>query len=298
MRHTTDLSGRASARDPARVRRVPRLIRLITEIKTNPRQTPHQLHRTLGISRAQFFQDKQHIEAELGFRFRYSRPNRRYEILEDPYVPVLDLRLSEAFALILAVRQLSATGGCVLTYEAVEGIKKLVASAHPELRSFLQIVLDEMVLQAGFGCDAMLLENLRRACADHRHIIITYHHYDHDTIRQHALDPYQLFFMRRALYLDAYDKRAKALHVFRVNRIKTVKFLGATGAILDNYSFTSRFQDTFSAFVGEQATIVTVRFTKRIAPYVQESLWHCRSGLPRYQRAVSCTRCVSGTPKK
>jgi predicted DNA-binding transcriptional regulator YafY len=254
--------------------RLPRLIRLISEIKTNPRQTPEHLRYALGISRARFFEDKKLLEEALGFRFRFNRARGSYEILNDPYLPVVDLTLSEAFALVLAVRQLSAAGDYILTYEAVEGIRKIVASAQPALRSFLQNVLDEMVLREGFGCDAAILEDLRRACAEHHHVVIAYHHYEHDAIWQHEIDPYQLFFKRRALYLDAYDKAAKAFRVFRVNRIKAVQFTGIRGAIVTDYSFAARFHDTFSAFVGEGATTVKVRFSKRIAPYIKESLWH------------------------
>ena len=105
-------------------------------------------------------------------------------------------------------------------------------------------------------------------------MIIAYHHYDQDTIGRHTIDPYQLFFKRRALYLDAYDKGAGDLRVFRVNRIKQVEPTGISGVMVTDYSFATRFQDTFSAFVGEGVTTVKVRFTKRIAPYIQESLWH------------------------
>jgi hypothetical protein len=62
--------------------------------------------------------------------------------------------------------------------------------------------------------------------------------------------------------------------MFRVNRIKQVEFTGLSGAIVDDYSFARRFQDTFSTFVGEGATAAKVRFTKRIALYIRESLWH------------------------
>src|SRR5687768_4532905 len=116
----------------AKLGRMPRLIRLITEVKTNPRQTPAQLQRTLGISRAQFFEDKGLLEKALGFKVQFNRAKRSYEILEDPYLPIVDLKLSEAFALILAVRQLSASGDYILTYEAIEGVKKIVASARSE----------------------------------------------------------------------------------------------------------------------------------------------------------------------
>jgi predicted DNA-binding transcriptional regulator YafY len=158
---TANTHGRA-----AQFGRMPRLIRLITEVKTNPRQTPARLQRTLGISRAQFFEDKRLLAEAFGFKVQFNRTNRSYEILEDPYLPIIDLRLSEAFALILAVRQLSASGDYILTYEAIEGIKKIVASAQPQLRSFLQNVLDEVVLRQGFGCDASILESLRQACAE------------------------------------------------------------------------------------------------------------------------------------
>jgi predicted DNA-binding transcriptional regulator YafY len=266
--------GDNAVQNEAQLARVTRLIRLITEFKTNSRQTPKALYRALGISRSQYFQDKILLEKALGFKVQFNRAKRSYEILEDPYLPLVNLKLSEAFALILAVRQLSASGDYILTYEAIEGVRKIVASAQPELRSFLQNVLDEAVWREGFGCDASILELLRQACVDHLHLIITYEHYDQETIERHVIDPYQLFFKRRALYLDAYDKGEQALRVFRVNRIKMVEKLGASGMLVTDYSFARRFQDTFSTFVGKGTTTIKVRFSKRIAPYIRESLWH------------------------
>jgi predicted DNA-binding transcriptional regulator YafY len=274
MQKTARLFGDTSTWRAAQLTRMPRLIRLITEMKTNPRQTPENLSRTLGISRSQYFQDKMLLEKAFGFKVQFDRAKRSYEILADPYLPIVNLKLSEAFALILSVRQLSASGDYILTYEAIEGVKKIVASAQPQLRSFLQNVLDETVLREGFGCDASILESLRQACAEHHHVIITYEHYDQDALWPHTIDPYQLFFRRRALYLDAYDKGTRALRVFRVNRIKQVEFTGLRGVMVTDYSFASRFQDTFSTFVGEGTTTVKVQFTKRIAPYIRESLWH------------------------
>lgn len=254
--------------------RLPRLIRLISEVKTNPRQTPEQLYRALGVSRARYFQDKALLEEAFSFKFRFNRTKRSYEILEEPYLPIVNLKLSEAFALVMAVRQLSASGDYILTYEAVEGIKKIVAGSQPVLRPFLQTALEDVVLQQGFGCQPRILEDLRQACQEHHHVLITYHHYDDNTHKPHEIDPYQLFFKRRALYLDAYDKGEKALRVFRVNRIKKVEFTGIRGALVPDYSFAARFRDTFSAFVGDEATTVKIRFSRRIAPYIQETLWH------------------------
>jgi predicted DNA-binding transcriptional regulator YafY len=210
---------------------------------------------------------------------QFNRAKRSYQILTDPYLPIVELKLSEAFAMILAVRELSAAGDYILAYEAIEGVKKIVAAAQPELRSFLQNVLDDTVLRQGFGCEATILETLRQACIEHRHVIITYEHYDQDALWRHEIDPYQLFFKRRALYLDAYDKAARALRVFRVNRIKQVQHTGISALIVPDYSFARRFQDSFSTFVGDEATAVKMRFSKRIAPYIRESLWHASQRL-------------------
>jgi predicted DNA-binding transcriptional regulator YafY len=274
MQKISDAVGDKAAQNTAQLARVTRLIRLITELKTNPRQTPEALSRALGISRSQYFQDKILLEKALGFKVQFNRAKGTYEILEDPYLPLVNLKLSEAFALILAVRQLSASHDYILTYEAIAGVRKIVASAQPELRSLLQNVLDETVLRQGFGCEASILELLQQACSEHHHVIITYEPYDQDGLWRHEIDPYQLFFKRRALYLDAYDKAAKDLRVFRVNRIKQVQLTGVSGVMVTDYSFAKRFQDTFSTFVGDGTTTVKVRFSKRIAPYIKESLWH------------------------
>lgn len=256
------------------VTRISRLVRLISEIKSNPRQRPEQLWQTLGVSRAQYFQDKTLLEKTLDFHFHFDRGKGGYEIVHDPYLPLMDLQLSEVFALILSVRQLSASGDYVLTYQAVEGIRKIVGGCQPALRDFLQTVLDEIVLQQGFGCRPEILEDLRKACSDHRHLVISYHHYDEDAIKIHEIDPYQLFFKRRALYLDAYDKMARAFRVFRLNRIRQVNFTGMRGPLISDYSFAARFKDTFSVFAGNELKTVRIRFSQRIAPYIKESLWH------------------------
>lgn len=226
----------------------------------------------MGTSRAQFFEDKKLLDEALGFTFRVNRAARSYKMLNDPYLPIVDLQLREAFALVLALRQLSAAGDCILTYGAVEGIRKIVVSAQPVLRSFLRSVVDDMVLRQGFDCEAATLDDLRRAYGEHYHVAIASHHNDQDRFWRHEVDPYQLFFKRRALYWDAYDKVARAFRVFRVNRFKRVEFTGIRGVIVSDYSFDARFQDTSSAFVGEGATTVKGRFNKRIAPYIQEGL--------------------------
>ena len=66
MQKITDADGDQAVRNEVQLARVIRLIRLITEMKTNPRQTPEALYWALGISRSQYFQDKILLEKALG----------------------------------------------------------------------------------------------------------------------------------------------------------------------------------------------------------------------------------------
>ena len=75
---------------PAYTRRIQRLLALINEIKTNPRQDPRLLCKALGVSRAMLYKDRQ-VLAQVGFTFRYDRGQRQHVITQDRFLPVLQL---------------------------------------------------------------------------------------------------------------------------------------------------------------------------------------------------------------
>src|SRR5262245_984749 len=108
--------------------KIPRLLLLASTVKTNSEQTPEQLWRSLGVKKAQYHRDKKALE-EIGFVFKYNRKQRRFVIDKEPFLPVFKLKLTETFALTMAVRQLSAAGDYTLTYEALEAINKIIANA-------------------------------------------------------------------------------------------------------------------------------------------------------------------------
>ena len=200
-------------------RRLQRLLWLVNEIKINPYQTPEVLWVSLGVSRAMFYKDRQALAA-IGFTFRYDRRQHGYVIMQDRFLPVLNLSISEVLALIMAVRQLSSSGDYTLTYDAIAALRKVVSNMPGEVRAFLQTSLDDVVLQEGFGCDATILQDLWRACQERQRLCIV--HDRGDGPREWVIDPYQLFFKRRALYLDACVVESRQINMFRVNRIKSL----------------------------------------------------------------------------
>lgn len=250
-----------------------RFLQLAATIKIDPLQTPEQLWRNLGIKKAQFHRDRKALE-HLGFTFKYDRKQQRFVILKDAFLPVHDLTLTETFALTMAVRQLSAAGDYLLTYGAIDAIKKIIANAPGPQREMLNESLREFVLQQGFGCQEHILDDLRKALLEQYLVIIHYQRPSEAAPKEYEVQPYQLYFKRRALYLDAYYPKAKAYRTFRLNRVKAVRFTDMHFTRHADYNFTERHKYSFSVFVGETIQKVRVRFSKRIAPYIREACWH------------------------
>ncbi len=253
--------------------KLPRLLRLASAVKTDPWQTVASLCRSLEIAKAQFYRDKKDLEAA-GFVFKYSRPKSRFVIEQDPYLPIYDLTLTETFALTMAVRQLSAAGDFILTYEALVALRKIVANAQGVQRDLLVECLHESVLQKGFGCQPQILNDLHKALREQRRVVIGYTPSAAEVAKEYTLDPYQIYFKRRALYLDAYHPEAGAYRVFRVNRISAVRPTGMLFSRHADYNFAQRHRHSFSVFVGDTVQRVRVRFSKRIAPFIREACWH------------------------
>jgi predicted DNA-binding transcriptional regulator YafY len=129
-------------------------------------------------------------------------------------------------------------------------------------------------LKEGFGCDNKILADLQKATMEGRRISVAYDVYSEGGVKQYTLDPYQIYFKRRALYVDAYSVEEKGYRVYRVNRIKRLQSLGMIVPRRTDYSFASRHRDSFSVFVGDKVEKVKIRFSKKVAPYIKETCWH------------------------
>jgi len=259
--------------DKGKYKRTYRLIHIIQEIKTSPCQTIPLLLKSLKISHAQFFKDKDAL-SQLGFEFYYDRKKSRFIITKDAYLPVENLSISERISLIMAVRQLSAAGDYLLTYEGLNAARKLSADLPAPLRENAATLFDDLVLKEGFGCDRKVMERLQAAIMETRRIMLAYQAPGEQDSSQHEIDPYHLFFKRRALYVEGYSATEKAILMFRLNRIKKVSFTAMHFQPVDNYDFGKRHRNAFSVFPGEKTQRVIIRFSQKARPFIEESLWH------------------------
>lgn len=257
----------------SRLKKSHRLIRLISNIKSEPYLTVEQLVKIHRISRAQFYKDKAAL-AELGFEFSWDRHRRRFVITRDAYCPVENLTLSERWALLMAARRLSASGDYSLSFEVLNAARKLAAGLSDPIRETAVSLFNDLVLREGYGCRKEVMNKISMAIFEKRRIILTYKKPLDSQPEREELDPYHLFFQDRSLYVEGYACLRRDVRMFRLNRIRDIAFTPIRFSIPDDYDFGKRYRNAFSVFGGTTTQRVVVRFTAHIRPYIEETLWH------------------------
>ncbi|HEY8461124.1 MAG TPA: WYL domain-containing protein [Blastocatellia bacterium] len=254
--------------------RATRLLELIREIQSNPRQTPEQLYRSLGVSRSQFFEDRKAL-AQIGFVFDYDRRRGRYVIKNDISLPVADLTAVEALSLVMAVRQISAAGDHTLAFDAVRAIKKIIANSNKRVRDLLEYAMDDDVLKRRFKVDSQIIEELWRAQERCSRLEIVYDDFSQQRERKIEIDPYALYFKGRALYLDAYAPEEKKVLMLRVSRVKAILRRTGPFSVRPDYNFRERHRHSFRVMAGNYPPqLVRIKFGANAARYIDEAYHH------------------------
>lgn len=254
--------------------RLTRLLELIREIKSNPRQTPEQLRQGLRISRSQFYEDRKAL-VQIGFVFEYDRKLGRYIIKKDKYLPVSDLTAVEALSLVMAVRQISAAGDHTLTFDAVKAIKKIIANSDKRIRELLEYAMDDDVLKRRFKVDSHIVEELWQAQERNIRLEILYDDFSQNRERKLEIDPYAIYFKGRALYLDAYVAAEQKVLMLRVSRVKRILNRIGKFAVRPDYNFAERHRHSYRVMTtNEPPQLVRIKFAPHAARYVAEAYQH------------------------
>jgi predicted DNA-binding transcriptional regulator YafY len=267
-------------------------------LKTNPNRTPKELYKTLSISKQQFYKDRKALET-IGFKFSYSPKKKSLIIEQDSLVNIYDLTLSEIFALVMSVRQLSSIGDYNLTQDALSGIRRIINQAPLEVREILQGTLDDIVFREGFGCNPKIIETLTEARKEGvRRVVITYDNYKKGGLIKYEFDPYVIFSRKNGLYVEGYSFTHKEIRMFRINRIKDIKFTQFVVPIKTDYSFRERHKDSFGVFTGSETTGVKIKFSKSVAKYIEEPPWASRGKITRFSNGNILYEINTSYPKE
>jgi predicted DNA-binding transcriptional regulator YafY len=256
--------------------RTARLIKTVQEIRNELRQSLSNLLGYLGISRSQFYKDKEALAA-IGFKFSYHRA-RGFEISEDKLTPVTGFSLSDRLILMFALEHLSSMGEAHLAARAVEVGRKLAGGLEEPFKSHLLGYFDHMITRQNFGVNPNILAALQEAVNQGRRIKIYYQRSEDWSVSWREIDPRRIYLRVRNLYLYARtaDETPGQWKVFRLSRIKDLQPTGMRVSILseEDDGFQRRMKNAFAAVMGDEVKSVSIRFSGNARHYVKENIWH------------------------
>lgn len=209
-------------------RRLARLMGIICEIKAHPRRDPDEMCRRLGISRRQFYKDRETL-AEMGFAFHFSRRLPGFVLDKELTFNVTGMSLADLFALVLAVRELTQLSDFALAMGALTGLKNLVQGLPEPIRHTFSEALDKVVVADGFNCRPEVLFALQPAIAEHRRVVLELI----SPVKRNkganqaegqnlAVDPKRLFLKEGILFLEAAGIESGGTNLVALSRVRRV----------------------------------------------------------------------------
>jgi predicted DNA-binding transcriptional regulator YafY len=208
-------------------RRLARLMGIICEIKAHPRRDPDEMCRRLGISRRQFYKDRESL-ADMGFAFHFSRRLNGFVLDKELTFNVSGLSLADMFALALAVRALTQLSDFALAMGALTGLKNLVQGLPDTVRETFSEALDQVVVADGFNCRPEVLYALQPAIAEHRRVVLELTPPKKSAEGNQAegqrltVDPKRLFLREGILFLEAAGMESGGTSLVALGRVRRV----------------------------------------------------------------------------
>ncbi len=211
----------------------------------------------------------------------------------------LPLSLTELMALYLSRGMLRGARDTVFA-EALESLfEKIRATLPPQTVDYIDRAEKTVRFSArpfrkasGGGTG---VQQVQAAIVNRRSLDLLYYTMSRQKETRRRVDPYKIWFFDGAFYLIAYCRLRKEVRIFSMDRIR--KLHTTTDAFEPPKDFDAdRFmKKSFGVFVGP-GTAVKIRFSKKIAGYIEERLWHPEQVLtPLADGAVDFEATVAGT---
>ena len=236
----------------------------------------------LNITERQFYLDKNALR-DAGFIFKWIRKEKRFAIIEDPFVETVELQMSEALALGCAIDALARGGERELARAAKEGLERLLnatragANEVGVVNSFLNNVsFDSRKRGVVGGAKAELVVEAATAMVEKRELVVKYHPPEKPPITR-RIQIHSLFMAGHtgtALYADCFSPERNDYRTFRLSRVSEW-MPGDPFTPQANYDFKARYQHVFQVIgAGDEPVKVTIHAEPKVAAFLTEKEWH------------------------
>lgn len=246
-----------------------RILHLYLAIKVTPEKTPKEIRQELGVEKSAYGRYCAQLRG-LGVEFRFDRKGRRHVVEKDAFLTAPDLTLDERLAIILAVGRLGGLQESFLASRARKAATKLLAVNQAPVANACAALLRGPEMPDHVGGKEAVVDGLFKAITERRRVRAVYRkpHAEPETFE---IDPYQLYVLEGALYMDGYHWGRKAVRCLKVCRIQQV---WPTELVFSNerdYVYGDRRHHSFCVFVTDkEPETVRVWFSPFAAPYIRE----------------------------
>lgn len=229
-----------------------------------------------------------------GRRVRYRLVDGFHAKLPAPFT------LSEVVALLMSRDLLAPTAGSVLApsvHNAFDKIRALLPDKALRLLDQMRAVIGVRALGAKLLLGAAdYLTPIHHALLERRTLELDYYAFSKQEESTRLVDPYHLTFHQGGLYLIGHCHTRKDLRIFAVERIRGLKVTKQQFTIPNGFDPEKFLTGAWGVIRGQQVTIKVV-FSRRIAPWIAERLWHPTQSL-RWLRdkRLEMTLKVADTP--
>ncbi len=197
-----------------------------------------------------------------------------YYLDRERYVSQVKLNPNEAMALYIAARLLSKHSDKHNPHVVTALHKLAEASPDDVIKAHISKTADLVKGRRPNPEYVEALENITRAWADKRRLIIRYTSSDaEETVRK--IDPYFIepSSIGYSCYVIAYDHLRKAVRTFKIERIKKTTLLDETYEINPDFDPYCNLQTSWGVTWGKEEE-VKLKFSPRVYNRVCESEWH------------------------
>ena len=233
-----------------------------------------------------------------GMPIYWDPDSKQYRFMEKVFLKPLTFSVDEATALLQCISAFTREK-TPLTPALRLAQERMMASMPSErqkkvdqLRNIIDIKFTDKpheVCSDTFSC-------VEKAIQERKRLEVQYYTKSSETLNERKLDPYVITFRGKAWYLVAFCHLRGAIKLFRLDRIRQIKFLPETYTIPRNFSAAAFFEGSWLLEQGEPVK-VRLRFYPEAARWVREGTYHASQhteeladGSLFYEATVSGTR--------
>jgi predicted DNA-binding transcriptional regulator YafY len=165
-----------------------------------------------------------------------------------------------------------------LFYDSLDSLfQKIKATLPPEYLDYLQHVESSLKVDLkpakDYGQFREIIDRINEAILNRRQVRIIYFSMSRKRISRRVVAPYKLWFFDGTFYMLGLCHLRKDVRLFAVDRIRKMVVTDTAFETPRDVDIDSLLRNSFGAFLGEP-TKVAIRFSPRVAGYIDEKIWH------------------------